>query len=111
MGATLGAAAAHLHDPLTYADIVLAALRRCPDRIAFRHGDRTLTYRQTTELLAHWVSLFGQRGLQRGQGVGILSENRPEVWIGQSATILAGGRYTALQPADSFDDQLRACNE
>ena len=43
-------------------------------------------------------TLFRQRGLQPGQGVGVLSPNRPEVYLGQTAPILAGGRFTALHP-------------
>jgi fatty-acyl-CoA synthase len=102
---------AGLRDGVTYGEIVLAALRRFPDRIAFRQDARTVTYAQTADLLARWITVFAQRGLQPGQGIGILSPNRPEVWLGQSATGMAGGRYTALHPLGSLDDHLYACNE
>ena len=70
-------------------------MRRSPHRVAFRQDDRELTYAAVTDLLGRWATLFRQRGLQPGQGVGVLSPNRPEVYLGQTAPILAGGRFTA----------------
>ncbi len=102
---------AGLREGVTYGEIILAALRRFPERVAFRQDSRTLTYAQTADLLARWITVFTQRGLKTGQGVGILSSNRPEVWLGQSASVMAGGRYTALHPLGSLDDHLYACNE
>ena len=50
-------------------------------------------------------------GLRPGEGVGLLSPNRPEAWLAQVAPALAGGRYTALHPLGSLADHLHACNE
>jgi fatty-acyl-CoA synthase len=102
---------AALHDVVTYGEIVLTALRRFPDRIAFRQEGRAMTYRETEDHLSRWTAVLGQRGFRPGQGVGVLSPNRPEVWLGQSAPVLAGGRYTALHPLGSLDDHVYACNE
>ena len=96
---------------VTYGEIIIAALRRFPQRIAFRQDGRELTYRQTADLLARWITVLTMRGLKRGQGIGVLSPNRPEVWLAQSAAVMAGGRYTALHPLGSLDDHLYACNE
>lgn len=68
-----------LRDAVTYGELILTALRRFPDRVAFQQDDRRLTYRQTADLLARWITVLTQRGLAHGQGVGILSPNRPEV--------------------------------
>jgi len=100
-----------LRDAVTYGELILTALRRFPDRVAFQQDDRRLTYRQTADLLARWITVLTQRGLAHGQGVGILSPNRPEVWLGQSSTSMAGGRYTALHPLGSLDDHRYACDE
>jgi fatty-acyl-CoA synthase len=102
---------AALHDGVTYGEIVLTALRRFPDRVAFRQDRRAMTYRETADHLSRWTAALRQRGFQPGQGVGILSPNRPEVWLGQTAPILAGGRYTALHPLGSLDDHVYACDE
>ncbi len=100
-----------LHQGVTHTELVVSALRRWPRREAFRQDGRSLTYAQTADLLARVVAVLHQRGLRRGAGVGVLSPNRPEVWIGQVAANLAGGRYTALHPAGSLDDHLYACRE
>ena len=92
------------HDPQLYVDLVIGVLRRFPERVAFRHDGRDLTYAQIGDRLGRCVRLLHERGFRAGDGVGILSPNRPEVWIGQTAAPLAGGRFTALHPLGSFDD-------
>lgn len=100
-----------LHDTATVGDVVTAALRRFPDRVAFQQDGTELTYRQVEDALARWVSVLHDRGLRRGEGVGLLSPNRPEAWLAQISPALAGGRYTALHPLGSLADHLHACNE
>src|SRR5262252_10083763 len=99
------------HDPQLYVDLVIGELRRFPERVAFRHDGRDLTYAQIGDRLGRAVRLLHERGFRAGDGVGILSPNRPEVWIGQTAAPLAGGRFTALHPLGSFDDHRYACDE
>ena len=101
----------HLRRDVTFGDLVACALSRFPDRVAFRQDATEWTYRQTADLLARWVTVLQQSGLRAGDGVGVLSPNRPEVWLGQAAPVLAGGRYTALHPLGSLADHLYACNE
>jgi fatty-acyl-CoA synthase len=100
-----------LHEVASLGDVLVAALRRHPDRVAFRQGDRQLTYRQTEHELSRWVAALHRLGLRRDEGVGLLSPNRPEAWLTQSAPALAGGRYTALHPLGSLEDHLHACDE
>jgi fatty-acyl-CoA synthase len=102
---------AGLHDGVTVSEVVLSALRRFPDRVAFRQDGADLTYRQAEDALTRWIAVLKQRGLRRGDGVGLLSPNRPEAWLAPTATILAGGRYTALHPLGSLQDHLHACDE
>lgn len=92
-------------------NIITAALRRFPDRVAFRQDGLDLTYKQTEDALARWLAVLRERGLQRGEGVGLLSPNRPEAWLTLASAALAGGRYTALHPLGSLDDHMHACNE
>jgi fatty-acyl-CoA synthase len=102
---------AGLHDSATVGDIVTSVLRRFPDRVAFRQDGQQMTYRQTEDTLARWVTVLLDRGLLPGQGVGLLSPNRAEAWLAQVAPGLAGGRYTALHPLGSLDDHLYVCDE
>jgi fatty-acyl-CoA synthase len=59
--------------------------------VAFRQDGRDLSYVQTADLLARWVTMLRQRRFEPGQGIGVLSPNRPEVWLGQTAAPFAGG--------------------
>ncbi|TMC15012.1 MAG: acyl-CoA synthetase [Chloroflexi bacterium] len=102
---------AGLHDAATTCDVVVSALRRFPDRVAFRMDGRDISYREAEDTLQRWVAVLLQRGFQPDQGVGLLSLNRPEAWFAQAAPALAGGHYTALHPLGSLDDHLHACNE
>jgi fatty-acyl-CoA synthase len=98
-------------DGAVYSQVVLNALRRFPDRTMFIQDEQSWTYRDMLDAIAKWVALLRARDLQMGGGVGVLSPNRPEVWLTQTAVPFAGGRYTALHPLGSFDDHLYACDE
>jgi fatty-acyl-CoA synthase len=100
-----------LHGTATIGDVVTAALRRFPDRVAFQQDGSVYTYREVEDALARWVSVLRERGLRPGEGIGLLSPNRPEAWLTQVAPALAGGRYTALHPLGSLADHLHACDE
>ena len=63
-----------LRTPVTYGELIVTALRRFPDRIAFQQDDRRLTYRQTADLLTRWIAVLTQRGLRHGEGIGVLGE-------------------------------------
>ena len=100
-----------LHRPITHSELLVNSLRRFPDREAFRQDGTAWTYRETEARLARFVRVLRESGLGRGQGIGVLSPNRPEVWLAQAGAGLAGGRYTALHPMGSFGDHEYACNE
>jgi len=100
-----------VHRSLCHTELVMNALGRWPAREAFRQDGRAWTYAETADLVSRFAAIFRQRGLGFGQGMGILSPNRPEVWMSQVAIAAAGGRYTALHPMGSLADHQYACNE
>jgi fatty-acyl-CoA synthase len=100
-----------LHRPITHSELIVNSLRRWPNREAFRQDGVSWTYRETEARLARFVRVLRAKALGRGQGVGVLSPNRPEVWLSQAGAGIAGGRYTALHPLGSFGDHEYACNE
>ena len=101
----------HLYRPVTNTELVVNALGRWPERVAFRQDDRSYTYAETASRIASFAAVFRGRGLERGQGMGLLSPNRPEAWMSQVGITVAGGRYTALHPMGSLSDHQYACNE
>ncbi|MFV0308668.1 MAG: AMP-binding protein [Desertimonas sp.] len=102
---------ASLHDTATFTDLVVTALRRGGDHIAFHQDGVDVTYRQLEDRIARLTTLLRERGLGPGEGVGVLSPNRPEVYLAQVAPAFAGGRYTALHPMGSLDDHVYSCDE
>lgn len=102
---------AGLHDSATFSDLVLTALRRWPDRVAFAQDEREVTFRQAEDRITRLAALLRERGLQRGEGVGVLSPNRPEVYFAQTAPLYADGRYTPLHPMGSLDDHIYSVDE
>jgi fatty-acyl-CoA synthase len=95
----------------THSELIARALRCFPERVAFRQGDRTLRYSEADDLLSRFVTVFHGLGLRAGAGIGLLSPNRPEVWITQAAPGFLGCSYTALHPLGSFEDHVYACDE
>jgi fatty-acyl-CoA synthase len=96
---------------VTHSELIVRALRCFPERIAFRQGDRHVRYSEAEDLLSRFVTVFRELGLRAGDGIGLLSPNRPEVWIAQAAPGFLGCSYTALHPLGSFDDHVYACDE
>jgi fatty-acyl-CoA synthase len=102
---------AELRDPVTFCDLTLTALRRHAGLEAFRQDGLSLTCAEVEDHISRVVALLRARGFERGQGVGVLSPNRPEVFTAQTAPLFAGGRYTALHPLGSFEDHRYAVDE
>ncbi len=95
----------------TYSDLILAALRRYPDRVAFVSDDRSVTYREVQGQAGAVAAALTDAGVGRGDGVGMLSLNRPEVFAGLAATLAVGARYTALHPLGSPSDHAFVCED
>lgn len=90
----------------TYVGYCVQALRRCGDRVAFSHGDTTITGNDALALVYGMSAVLRDRGLLPGTGVTVLSGNRPEAFLVQVAAHLAGARHTGLHGMASLDDQV-----
>ncbi|GAA1407465.1 fatty-acid--CoA ligase FadD8 [Kitasatospora putterlickiae] len=91
-----------------YADLILSALRRRPERTAFRFTDddgakHTWTYGETAERIERTAAAFGRRGLAPGDGIALLCGPDPRAFTVMAAACLAGLRYTALHPLATAD--------
>jgi fatty-acyl-CoA synthase len=95
----------------THSDLIVRALQCFPERVAFRQGDRSVRYDEAADLISRFVTVLRGLGLREGDGVGLLSPNRPEVWMAQAAPGFLGASYTALHPLGSLEDHLYACDD
>ena len=77
LAATLYAA----HQGGSIGAVIIAAIQRFPQRIAFVDGDSYLTYARLGECIGQAMAAFKHLGLQRGDGVMQLTGNRSEVFI------------------------------
>ncbi|KPK07114.1 MAG: acyl-CoA synthetase [Betaproteobacteria bacterium SG8_39] len=95
---------AALHDGCTMGDLILRAIRRGGERIAFALDDQAISYREFGEQLSRMVQALEARGLRHGDAIAVLSSNRPEAFLVSAAGYLMGLRATWMHPLASEDD-------
>ncbi|MGE5129090.1 MAG: AMP-binding protein [Sphingomonadaceae bacterium] len=90
--------------PCTMGDLIVRAVRRGGERIAFVLGEQAISYRAFGELLSRMVQALEARGVRRGDAIAVLSSNRPEAFLVTAAGYLMGLRATWMHPLASEDD-------
>ena len=85
-------------------ELIVRAVRRGGERIAFVLGEQAISYRAFGELLSRMVQALEARGVRRGDAIAVLSSNRPEAFLVTAAGYLMGLRSTWMHPLASEDD-------
>jgi fatty-acyl-CoA synthase len=93
-----------LHDGCTMGDLVVRAIERGGDRVAFVLDDQSLTYLEFGDRLGRLMRALADRGVRRGDAIATLSSNRPEAFMVTAAAYLMGLRTTWMHPLGSEDD-------
>jgi len=93
-----------LYDACTMGDLILRAIQRGGDRIAFALDDQAITYREFGAQLSRMVQALEARGLQKGDAIAVLTSNRPDAFVVKAASYLMGLRETWMHPLASEDD-------
>ncbi|MFJ8431499.1 AMP-binding protein [Kitasatospora sp. NPDC094019] len=83
----------------THTGLVLAGLARDPGRVALRYGERSVTAAECLADVYRLARALRSTGLGRGDGVTLLTGNRPEALLVRLAANLIGCRV-ALLPTD-----------
>lgn len=96
--------ASSLHDGGTVGELILGAIQRYPDRVAFIADERQLTYRQLGEKISLAIQMFDALGLRPGDAVAQLCGNRPELFCIVAAAYVHGLRSVTLHAAGSVSD-------
>ncbi|WP_198543236.1 AMP-binding protein [Pseudofrankia sp. BMG5.36] len=104
MSGALPDEAADLYRGVFLPDLLIAALRRHPDRPAIHLGGSVLTGAQLSARISRYAQVYAAKGVRPGSGVAMLSTNRPEVLYAMGAYMVAGARNTSLHPLGSLDD-------
>jgi fatty-acyl-CoA synthase len=110
VGPTTAALAALRHGPPwtspTFGSVVLRALRRYPQRVAFISDTGRLTYAGCLDLIGGLQRVLAAHGLRRGDRVGLLAGNSAEAWCAGTAVHLNGMATSYLHSMGSLEDHL-----
>ena len=88
--------AVQAHEGGSIGEMIISAVGRYPQRVAFIDGDRSITYTELGRLIGKAMAAFRSLGLQHGDGVIQLSGNRVEVFVVMAAAYLLGLRSVTL---------------
>ena len=96
---------------ISYSALIVEALTRHGDRTAFIQGDSRVSYAEAADITSRIRRVLQDKGITKGDCVGALSVNSPEVWMVQAAICLSGAMYTGLHPLGSVDDHVDLCED
>ena len=95
-----------LHCPPTFFSLVLRALRKYPERTAFRQGELAVLYQDVIDFMGKAQAVLSSHGMRRGARVALLTENRYETWCASVAAQGLGAATSWLHPLSSLDSQV-----
>ncbi|MEO1338963.1 MAG: AMP-binding protein, partial [Myxococcota bacterium] len=79
-------------------ELVRAAVERCPDAIAVRCGEASLTYRALSQRSCQLADTLRARGVRPGITVGVCVERSVDLVVAVLAVLEAGGAYVPMDP-------------
>lgn len=85
--------------------------RKTPEHVAVRFEGRDMTYRALNEQANRYAAVLQAQGVQSGDVVGVLFDNRPELLVAALAIIKLGataGMMNPQQPGPAFARSLQA---
>ncbi|MCW3841257.1 amino acid adenylation domain-containing protein [Micromonospora yasonensis] len=82
----------------TLADLVTAQAARTPDAVAVRQWDARLSYRELADRAAGVAAALRERGVGRGDRVGVCGRRTPDLVVTVLGVLLAGAAYVPLEP-------------
>ena len=94
-----------LHQGLTNPALMLRALARWGNRVAFSGYGGSFTYAQCWDLVGRYQAVMQGAGASRGQRIALLNANRAEAWLANIAAQGLGLCATSLHPLGAYEDQ------
>ncbi|GAA0532646.1 D-alanine--poly(phosphoribitol) ligase [Saccharopolyspora subtropica] len=92
-------------------DLVVAAARRFPDRLAVSASDGQLTYRQLDELANRIGWALRARGVRRGDRVAIWLDKSVRLVATMQGVLRAGAGYVPIDPLGPVDRAARVISD
>lgn len=92
-------------------EMIISALQRYPERIAFVDGSREVRYDEVTRRVSQLIQTFTSLGLQRGDTIAQLAINRPETFFVVAAAYISGMRSVTLHGMAGEEDHAYVIND
>src|SRR5437867_7318488 len=93
-----------LYDECTMGDLIIRAVARGGNAVAFVSDKGQITYREFGEHISQMSQALEARGLKRGETVACLSGNRFDAFLLTATCYVMGVAIVKLHPAGSVDD-------
>lgn len=85
-------------------DLFLSAVQKTPGKIAIIDGENTLSYAKVNELSSAWAEAMKQKGVNKGESVGLAFESKYPMVVAQLAVLKLGAIFV---PIDANHPQSR----
>ncbi len=95
----------NLTDSCSMGHLLIRAIHRGGDRVAFVQDDCEISYRAFGDRLSQLIQVLKAYGLSKGEPVAVLAGNRIDAYLVSSAAFIMGLRLTLLSPLSSVQDQ------
>lgn len=92
-------------------DLLIDAIERHGNRVAFQCEDSQYTYSQLGDDVARTIAFFAESGLNRGDRVAQIAANSYEMFVVIAAAYIGGYASLALQYDAEFDDHVIALED
>ena len=80
----------------TVLDIFLQQVRKSPDKVAIKYGEKEITYRALHDRVSLLTQCLISKGVRKGQIVGLLMDRSIETVVGMLGILGAGGAYLPI---------------
>jgi len=89
--------------PPTFFSLTLRALKRYPERLAFKWSQGKLSYAATAKMIGRMQAALIAQGMQNGERIALLTANRVETWCVGVASQGLGMATTWLHPMGALE--------
>ncbi|MBB4365251.1 fatty-acyl-CoA synthase [Bradyrhizobium sp. CIR18] len=100
-----------LYQAPTIGELIIIALQKFKDRIAFKEAGRTVTYGELEVLIGRAVAVLQALGIRKGDAVAQIASNATEIFAVTAACYIGGCKSVTLQATSSINDHIYAVKD
>ncbi|QOZ23865.1 AMP-binding protein [Bradyrhizobium sp. CCBAU 51753] len=100
-----------LYQGPTIGDLIIIALQKFKDRVAFKEYSRAVTFGELEIMIGRAVAALDSLGVRKGDAVAQIAGNATEAFAITAACYIQGYRSVPLQAASSINDHIYAVED